>query len=201
MRSYSAKISSTFSLSSRVSCSRTSTSGLISLIESRALSALDRPMSDTPWMIWRCRLDSSTVSNSTMPRVPTPAAARYMSTGEPRGAGGPPRGGGEEKDPGEPGPPRPDGEHLGVLQPLLPVHPDVGDDQVAAVAADLVDGQVGGGLHQGWQGHVLLLCVAGSRLRKPARSCGQQPGTRSSSRFREVRHAGRVGRTPRPRRT
>src|SRR4051794_2304874 len=76
-------MSSTLSLSSRVSCRRTSTSGLISLIESRALSAFDRPTSDWPWMIWRCRLDSSTTSNSTIPRVPTPAAARYMSTGEP----------------------------------------------------------------------------------------------------------------------
>jgi hypothetical protein len=41
-------------------------------------------MSDWPWMIWRCRFDSSTVSNSTMPSVPTPAAARYISAGEPR---------------------------------------------------------------------------------------------------------------------
>src|SRR5688500_9089583 len=53
-------------------------------MESRALSAFERPTSDCPWMIWRCRLDSSTVSNSTMPSVPTPAAARYMRTGEPR---------------------------------------------------------------------------------------------------------------------
>src|SRR4051794_2516233 len=84
MRSYWLKISSTLSLSSRVSCRRTSTWGLISSMESRALSALDRPTSDLPWMIWRCRFDSSTTSNSTMPSVPTPAAARYMSTGEPR---------------------------------------------------------------------------------------------------------------------
>src|SRR5215218_2118513 len=76
-------MSSTLSLSSRVSCRRTSISGLISLMESRALSAFDRPTSDCPWMIWRCRLDSSTVSNSTMPSVPTPAAARYISVGEP----------------------------------------------------------------------------------------------------------------------
>ena len=41
-------------------------------------------MSLWPWMIWRCRFDSSTVSNSTMPRVPTPAAARYISAGLPR---------------------------------------------------------------------------------------------------------------------
>ena len=41
-----------------------------------------------------------------------------------------------------------DHQHLGVLQPLLPVHPDVGDDQVPGVAADLVDGQLGAG---GWR--------------------------------------------------
>ena len=46
-----------------------------------------------------------------------------------------------------------DAEHLGVLQPLLPGHPDVRDDQVAAVAADLVDGQLSGRLDQGWQRH------------------------------------------------
>ena len=61
-----------------------------------------------------------------------------------------------------------DGEHLGVLQPLLPVHADVRDDQVAAVPADLLDGEVGGGLHQGWQGHGLLLVSADSGPRGPA---------------------------------
>ena len=74
----------TLSLLSASSWMTTFTYGLISWIESRADSALDRPMSDCPWMIWRCRLDSSTVSNSTMPSVPTPAAARYISAGEPR---------------------------------------------------------------------------------------------------------------------
>ena len=91
-------------------------------------------MSDWPWMIWRCRLDSSTTSKSTMPSVPTPAAARYSSAGDPR-------------------PPAPTHEHLGVLQALLPGHPDVGDDQVAGVALDLVDGQLGGRLDQRWQRH------------------------------------------------
>ncbi|SKT88888.1 Uncharacterised protein [Mycobacteroides abscessus subsp. abscessus] len=56
---------------------------MISNTESRALCALDLPISDWPWMIWRCRLDSSTTSNSTMPMVPTPAAARYNSVGDP----------------------------------------------------------------------------------------------------------------------
>ena len=70
--------------SSRSSCTLTVISGLISSTESRADSAFDRPTSLCPWMIWRCRFDSSTASNSTMPSVPTPAAARYISAGDPR---------------------------------------------------------------------------------------------------------------------
>ena len=50
-----------------------------------------------------------------------------------------------------------DDEHLGVLQPLLPGHPDVGDDQVAAVAAYLVDGELGGRLDQRRERHGVLL--------------------------------------------
>ena len=50
----------------------------------RADWAFDRPTSDTPWMIWRCRFDSSTTSKSITPSVPTPAAARYSRAGEPR---------------------------------------------------------------------------------------------------------------------
>ncbi len=46
-----------------------------------------------------------------------------------------------------------DDEHLGVLQSLLTGHPDVGDDQVPAVAAYLVGGQLGGRLDQGGKGH------------------------------------------------
>ncbi|CAD5948302.1 protein of unknown function [Streptomyces sp. KY75] len=60
------------------------TYGLIPSTESLADCALDRPMSAWLWMIWRCRFDSSTSSNSTMPSVPTPAAARYIRAGEPR---------------------------------------------------------------------------------------------------------------------
>ena len=71
-------------MSSRASCTLTVISGLISSTESRADSAFDRPMSRWPWMIWRCRFDSSTTSKSTMPSVPTPAAARYIRAGEPR---------------------------------------------------------------------------------------------------------------------
>ena len=73
----------TLELSSRSSCRFTVTYGLISATELRADSAFERPMSLTPWMIWRCRLDSSTTSKSTMPSVPTPAAARYISAGLP----------------------------------------------------------------------------------------------------------------------
>src|SRR6516165_9190245 len=69
--------------SSRSSCRFTVTSGLISLIVSMAETALDLPTSEVPWMTWRCRLDSSTTSKSTTPSVPTPAAARYISAGEP----------------------------------------------------------------------------------------------------------------------
>ncbi len=58
--------------------------GLMPLTVSRADSALERPMSAWLWMIWRWRFDSSTSSNSMIPSVPTPAAARYMRAGEPR---------------------------------------------------------------------------------------------------------------------
>jgi hypothetical protein len=44
-----------------------------------------------------------------------------------------------------------DDQHLRVLEPLLARHPHVGDDQVPAVAAYLVDGELLCGLHQGWQ--------------------------------------------------
>jgi hypothetical protein len=76
---------------------------------------------------------------------------------------------------------RTDGEHLGVLQSLLPVHPDVRDDQVAAVPADLVDREIGSGLHQGWQGHGGSSCGSPQRP-GAARSSAQQPDTRRSSR-------------------
>ena len=57
----------TLSLSRRSSCRTTLTYGLASAIDSLADCALGFPMSDWPWMIWRCRLDSSTSSNSAMP--------------------------------------------------------------------------------------------------------------------------------------
>ena len=84
IRSYWPKISKTLSLDSAVLWITTLTYGLISRTEAAADSAFGRPMSLCPWMTWRCRLDSSTVSKSTTPSVPTPAAARYISAGEPR---------------------------------------------------------------------------------------------------------------------
>ena len=42
-----------------------------------ALSTLAAPIDAVSWITCRCRLDSDTVSSSTMPSVPTPAAARY----------------------------------------------------------------------------------------------------------------------------
>ena len=43
---------------------------------------------------------------------------------------------------------RADHQHLGVLQTLLPVDTEVGDDQVPAVSGDLVAGQFGSGFDQ-----------------------------------------------------
>jgi hypothetical protein len=50
---------------------------------SDALSTLRRPTSCVVCAICRCRLSSETRSSSTMPMLPTPTAARYISTGEP----------------------------------------------------------------------------------------------------------------------
>ena len=44
-----------------------------------------------------------------------------------------------------------DAEHFGVLEPLLPGHPDVRDDQVARVAADFVHGQLSSRFDQRWK--------------------------------------------------
>jgi hypothetical protein len=134
MRSYWLKISITLVESSRSSWSTTSMSGLISCTDACALSALDRPMSLWPWMTWRCRLLSSTTSKSTMPSVPTPGGREVHQRRAAEAA-------------------RADGEHLGVLQALLPVHRDVGDDQVAAVAHDLLAGQLRGRLDERRQRH------------------------------------------------
>ena len=61
---------------------------------SRADSSFFRPTSRVPCSTWRCRLVASTRSASTMPRVPTPAAAgraRPPSRGRPRRPSAPAR--------------------------------------------------------------------------------------------------------------
>ncbi len=68
----------------RISCAITLTCGFSSFSVSFAESSFGGPTSEVPCRIWRCRLLTSTTSKSTMPIVPTPAAARYIATGEPR---------------------------------------------------------------------------------------------------------------------
>src|SRR6201996_6448850 len=53
----------------------------------------------------------------------------------------------------------PDHQHLGVLQPLLPGHAHVGDDEVPRVALHLVHAELVGRLDQGWQRHRSLQTV------------------------------------------
>ena len=48
-----------------------------------AESTLRSPTRSRLCKIWRCKLDASTTSISTMPIVPTPAAAKYIAAGEP----------------------------------------------------------------------------------------------------------------------
>ena len=42
------------------------------------------PTVEEPWRTWRCKLDSSTTSKSTIPIRPTPAATKYINVGEPK---------------------------------------------------------------------------------------------------------------------
>ena len=81
--SYGSRISNAFSEFSTVSWLITFTSGLIPLIRSAADSTFGLPTSSVSCRSWRCRLVRSTRSKSRIPSVPTPAAARYMATGEP----------------------------------------------------------------------------------------------------------------------
>ena len=61
----------------------TLTSGFSAVIVSSAESTFGTPTRSELWITWRCRLERSTVSSSTIPSVPTPAAARYSAVGEP----------------------------------------------------------------------------------------------------------------------
>ena len=76
-------ISMMLEASRRVWYLTTFTSGLIALIARSAESTFGVPMPSVVWMTWRCRFERSTTSSSTMPSVPTPAAARYSAVGEP----------------------------------------------------------------------------------------------------------------------
>ena len=69
-------ISMMLSASSRTGYFSTFTSGLISWIAISAESTFGTPMRSFEWATWRWRLERSTTSLSTMPSVPTPAAAR-----------------------------------------------------------------------------------------------------------------------------
>ena len=69
-------IRSTLSATSISSWATTFTSGLSALIVLRAESTFFSPTRSVVWMIWRWRFERSTTSKSTMPIVPTPAAAR-----------------------------------------------------------------------------------------------------------------------------
>ncbi len=54
----------------------TVTSGLSARIVSSAESTFGMPIRSLLWITWRWRFDRSTSSLSTIPSVPTPAAAR-----------------------------------------------------------------------------------------------------------------------------
>ncbi len=58
----------------RVRYLTTLTSGLMALMEISAESTFGTPMRSVVWMTWRCRLERSTLSSSTMPSVPSPPA-------------------------------------------------------------------------------------------------------------------------------
>jgi hypothetical protein len=62
----------------------TCTSGFSASIAAFALSTFGVPSVFSECAICRWRFDSSTMSASTIPMWPTPAAARYSAAGEPR---------------------------------------------------------------------------------------------------------------------
>ena len=76
MKLYCERISSAFSLVRKVLWQMTLTKGLSSAMRWRADSVLGVPTVDVVWMICRWRLERLTLSLSTMPIVPMPAAAR-----------------------------------------------------------------------------------------------------------------------------
>src|ERR1700745_4189864 len=115
-------ISMMLEASRRVLYLTTFTSGLMPLTAISAESTFGVPIRSVVWMTWRCRLERSTSSSSTMPSVPTPAAARESAVGGPEPAGA-------------------EQQHLRVEQLRLALEPDLGDEQVARVALALLAGQ------------------------------------------------------------
>mmetsp|Transcript_7170 Transcript_7170/g.24385 ORF Transcript_7170/g.24385 Transcript_7170/m.24385 type:complete len:203 (+) Transcript_7170:102-710(+) len=82
--SWPRRISSALASVSRSRTCFTSTSGFTRFNVSAADAALGTPTAPLACTICRWRFDTSTSSSSTMVSFPTPAAARYMSAGEPR---------------------------------------------------------------------------------------------------------------------
>ena len=72
-----------FSGPSRTGYFSTFTSGLSAVIVCSAESTFGTPIRSVEWITWRWRFERSTSSSSTIPSVPTPAAARYSAVGEP----------------------------------------------------------------------------------------------------------------------
>ena len=60
----------------RCSWSWTSTFGLSAFKRFLAETSLEVPTDGVSWSIWRCRFEASTLSKSTRPSRPTPAAVR-----------------------------------------------------------------------------------------------------------------------------
>ena len=137
IRSYCAKMSITLSLSSRTSCTTTLTSGLTSAIDSCADCGLG--LADVGLAVDDLALQVGLVDGVELDDAeradPGRGQVQQRRAAQPAG---------------------PDHQHPGVLQPLLPVHADVGDDQVPAVAADLVDGQSSAGSTSGGRATNLL---------------------------------------------
>ena len=111
--------------SSRSRYSTTFTSGFSARSVLPPTRSSASPMRSVVCRIWRCRFVSSTTSASTMPSVPTPAAARYSAAGEPR-------------------PPAPISSTFEAEQLELAGLADLGDQDVPAVAAALVGVEHGG---------------------------------------------------------
>ena len=197
IRSYCSKISRTLSRSSAVLWITTLTSGLISRIESRGglgLGPADVGLAVDDLALQVGLVDGVEVDDA---ERADPGGGQVHQGRRAEAAGA-------------------DAEHPGVLQPLLPVHPDVRDDQVAGVAADLVNGQLGGGLDERGQRHgdpfptglvhrnLTRHCRSAFRVashelshRPPCGSGNNGPGVRAVLRPRRAGRRGRARRWPR----